>query len=113
MVLFILAAPPLILLSGWPAPVQAGLVLVDVVSVVMAADFVERPAGGVLELPVDVALAGDVGALVAATHGDDEGGRLHVVLVELERHVAADIDANLAHRLDDRRVDVLRRAAAR
>jgi hypothetical protein len=35
--LFILVAPPLILLSGWPAPVQAVLLLIDVVMVLVAA----------------------------------------------------------------------------
>lgn len=35
--LFILVAPPLILLSGWPVPVQMALVFVDVVMVLVAA----------------------------------------------------------------------------
>ena len=37
LVLFILAAPPLILLSGWPTPLQAVLLVVDVGSVLAAA----------------------------------------------------------------------------
>jgi hypothetical protein len=35
---------------------------------------VDSLAGGVVELPVEVALAGEVGAFVAAAHGDDDIG---------------------------------------
>jgi hypothetical protein len=38
------------------------------------ADFVDRAPGGVWEVPVEVSLAGDHGALVAAAHRDDEVG---------------------------------------
>jgi hypothetical protein len=37
MVLFMLMAAPLILLSGWPAWVQAALLVVDIASVLVAA----------------------------------------------------------------------------
>ena len=37
-----------------------------------APDVVERQSGWIFELPVHIALARDVGTLVAATHGDDD-----------------------------------------
>src|SRR5205823_3284389 len=42
----------------------------------------ERPAGGILELPVDVALAGDVRARVAAAHRHDQVGPFGIGALE-------------------------------
>src|SRR5262245_37658983 len=57
----------------------------------------ERPAGGVVEVPVDVPFARQEGALVAAAHRDDEVGPANVRLVEAVRHPARQVGADLAH----------------
>ena len=69
------------------------------------ADLVDRAAFGILELPVDVALAGDVRAFVAAAHGDDDIGLLGELAGELARRAAGEVDAELVHDLHDLGVD--------
>ena len=78
--------------------------LVDVVA--DRSDLVERPAGGVGELPVDVALARDEWAFVAAAHGDHDIGLGRELLGEPLRGAVGEVDAELAHDLDDFRMDV-------
>ena len=77
-------------------------------------DGVDALAGGVVELPVLVALARVDRALVAAAHGDDDVGGLDGGVVELLRVGAggAQVDAELGHGLDDGRVDVVGRGGA-
>ena len=78
------------------------------------ADRVDALAGGVVELPVLVALAGVERARVAAAHRDDDVGGLDGGVVEPLRVGAggAQVDAELGHRLDDGRVDLVGRGGA-
>ena len=75
---------------------------------------VDALAGGVVELPVLVALAGEDRAGVAAAHGDHDVGRPDGGLVEPLRVGAArrEVDADLGHGLDDGGVDVVGRGGA-
>src|SRR5712692_38946 len=84
---------------------------VDVVS--YGADFSERPIRGIGEIPVDVSLARDVRALIAAPHGDNDIGPLGQIVGEFLGAIARNIDADFAHRIGDHRVDMLRRTRAR
>ena len=68
---------------------------------------VERLAGGVGEVPVDVALAGDEGALVAAAHRDHDVGLCGELAGEQLRGAVGEVDAELAHHLDDFGVNVV------
>jgi hypothetical protein len=61
--------------------------------------------GGVVELPVFVAFAGEDRAGVAAAHGDDHVAVAGGVVVEEFGLLAGDVDADLGHRLDGDRVD--------
>jgi hypothetical protein len=61
-----------------------------------AAHLGKRLPRRILELPVDVALAGDVRALVPAAHGHDDVGPLHVVAVEPVGRAVRDVDVQLA-----------------
>jgi hypothetical protein len=65
----------------------------------------DRLTGWILELPVDVVLARNVGAFVAAAHGHDDVGPLHVLPVEGVRLLPGEVDVELAHRFDDCPVD--------
>jgi ArsR family transcriptional regulator, arsenate/arsenite/antimonite-responsive transcriptional repressor len=65
------------------------------------AHLVERPAGGVGEVPVDVALARDVWALIAAAHGDDDVGLLGELAGQESRAAACEVDSEFAHRIED------------
>src|ERR1700748_2925041 len=78
--------------------------LVDVVA--DRADLVDGPAGGGGQLPVDVALARDEWAFVAAAHGDHDIGLGPELLGEPLRGAVGEVDAELAHDLDDFRMDV-------
>src|SRR6185295_5436788 len=64
------------------------------------ANLLQRPPLRVLQLPVEVAGAGDVGALVAAAHRHHEVGPFGVLGAELVGDAAREVDAELAHRLD-------------
>ena len=72
----------------------------------------ERLAGWILEAPVDVGLARQDGADVAAAHRDDDvrPGRVGLRL-ELARRPVGEVVADLGHRLDDLRVQRLLGAA--
>src|SRR5690606_27482441 len=70
------------------------------------ADGVDPLPGGIVELPVLVALAGEDGAGVAASHRDHDVRRLHGFGGQHLRLLAGDVDADLAHRLDGDRVDL-------
>ena len=73
------------------------------------ADLRRRAALGVGQVPVDVALAGDVGALVAAAHRHHDVGPLGVLAAELVRDPAGEVDAQFGHRLDHLGVDAVAR----
>src|SRR3954447_25971438 len=59
-------------------------------------DLLERLAGGILELPIDVTAAGGKRAFVAAPHRDDDVGRPKLVVKPAPWPLAADVDALLA-----------------
>ena len=63
----------------------------------------------VVELPVDVPLARDVRARVAAAHRDDDVRPFRVCALELARHAVCE----LGHQRGDLRVHVRRRASCR
>ena len=65
--------------------------------------------GRVVELPVEVALAGEDGADVAAAHGDDDIAGLDGVGGEDLGFLVGEIDAFFAHGFGDDRVDGLGR----
>ena len=69
--------------------------------------------GRVVELPVLVALARVDRARVAAAHRDDDVGGADGLIGERLRELLAQVDAELAHCLDDRGVDPLARRASR
>ena len=69
--------------------------------------------GRVVELPVLVALARVDRAGVAAAHRDHDVGGADDLVGERLRELLAQVDAELAHRLDDGRVDPLAGRAAR
>src|SRR5215218_1183612 len=76
------------------------------------ANRVEVLAGGVLELPVLVALAGIDGAGVPAAHRDHDVGDADRVVREGLWVLPAQIHPNLGHRLDHPGVELLRGVAA-
>ena len=78
-----------------------------------APDLVELKAGRIFELPVDITPAGDVGTLVAATHGDDDVRPLGVEPLETTRRRVRELGSELLHHLDDLRVNLLGRPRAR
>src|SRR4051794_13843952 len=67
----------------------------------------------VVELPVDVTLPRDVRAPVAAAHRHDDVGPLRLRAVERRGAPARHVDAELAQRLDDLRMEARRRRAPR
>jgi len=69
-------------------------------------DFVDRTTLGVFEVPVDVALAGDVEAGVVAAHRDHYVGLFGERGAQPLRAAVGEVDVELAHDLDDRRVHV-------
>jgi len=71
------------------------------------ADGVDGLSGRVVEVPVEVSLSGEVGADIAATHGDDHAGRLRVGWCEDLRFLVSDIDADFRHDLDRDGVDLV------
>jgi len=77
------------------------------------ADLGEREAGRVGELPVQVGLAGDERTLVTASHGHDDVGPLGQAGVQTPRRPSAEVDADLAHRVHDLRVDAVGGPCAR
>ena len=77
------------------------------------ADLLERAAPWVGELPVDVALAGDVGAGVAAAHRHHHVRLLGQLARQEPRPAVGEVDVQLAHDLHDLRVDALGRRRAR
>src|SRR4051794_35130515 len=62
------------------------------------ADRIHALAGRVVELPVEVGLAGEVRAGVAAAHGDDVVGSLGCLRCEDLRFLVGDVDPQLGHR---------------
>src|SRR3954452_2979660 len=77
--------------SGVELADQLGDALLDVVA--RRADFVHRPSLRVGQVPVDVALAGDVRALVAAPHRHDRVRPLGELAGERARLAAHEVDA--------------------
>ena len=73
---------------------------------------VEREPLRVGQVPVDVALAGDVRARVAAAHRDHDVGPLGVGPIEQVRDPVREIDAELPHHLHHLGVHVLAGIAA-
>src|SRR3954470_20825873 len=71
------------------------------------ANAVEVVAGRVVKIPVEVALAGEDRAHVAAAHGDQYIGGLGGVPVQFAGCVGGDVDADLAHGFDGDRVDLV------
>jgi hypothetical protein len=61
--------------------------------------------GRVVQLPVQVALAGEGRAGVTAAHGDHHVRVLHHFDGEDLRNLSGDVDTGLAHRLHNGRVD--------
>src|SRR5437764_14901945 len=76
------------------------------------ADFIDWSACGVWEVPVDVALFEDVGALVAAAHRHDDVGLLGELAGEQLGPAVGEIDVELAHQLDHLRVDSVSRGGS-
>ena len=62
---------------------------------------VEREPLRIAQVPVDIALAGDVRARVAAAHRDHDVGPLRIGPIEQVRDAAGEIDADLTHHLHD------------
>ena len=69
-------------------------------------------AGRVVELPVLVALARVDRAGIAAAHRDHDVGGAHDLVGERLGELLAHVDAELLHRVDDGRVDLVRRSRA-
>jgi hypothetical protein len=67
----------------------------------------DTAAGWVLQLPVQVALAGEDGAGVAATHGDDHVRLADRIDGEGLRRLGGNIDADFGHGLDGGWVDLV------
>src|SRR5690349_7074670 len=63
--------------------------------------------GRVGQLPVLVTLAGDDGAGITATHRDHHVGGVHDLVGPEFRELAGDVDADLGHRCDCGRVDLV------
>src|SRR4030095_6078768 len=63
-------------------------------------------AGGGVEDPVEVALAGEDGAGVAAAHGDDDVGGADDLVGPGFGEFSGDVDAAFTHGGDGRRVDL-------
>src|SRR5699024_10745908 len=70
-------------------------------------DGLDALSGGVVELPVFVAFAGEDRAGVAAAHRDDDIGCSHGVGGEELGALGGDIDADLAHGVDDGGVELV------
>ena len=68
---------------------------------------VDALAGGVVELPVLVALAREERAGVAAAHRDDDVGGLDDLVGPRLGELVGDVDADLGHRRDRRRVHLV------
>src|SRR5262249_12412281 len=66
-----------------------------------------RPARGVGKLPIEVALPGDDGAGVAASHRDHDVGLAHGVVGQTLRRLRGDVQPHLRHRLDHSWVDLI------
>src|ERR1044072_2587220 len=64
-------------------------------------------ARGILELRVEVALAGEERARVAAAHGDDDVGGAHDLVGPRLGELVCDVDADLGHCKDRGRIDFL------
>src|SRR5207302_999206 len=84
--------------KGWSA-VELGQQLLDARGDRIAGDpdLVELAPLGILELPVEVALAGDEGTGVATTHRHDHVGRGREVGGETLRPMVGDVDPELGH----------------
>src|SRR5689334_9878233 len=63
--------------------------------------------GGVVDSPVEVAVAGEHGAGVAAAHGDDDVGGAHHLVGPRLGVLARDVDAAFGHGLDRSGVDLV------
>src|SRR5206468_606067 len=77
------------------------------------ADLLDRLPGGIGELPVEVPLPWIDGARVAAAHGDHDVDVPRELVGENLRARFGQVDAHLAHRLNDRRVERARGLAPR
>src|SRR6266446_2854542 len=70
------------------------------------ADLLDALARGIRKLPVQVSLAGIDRARVAAAHGDDDLRLAHELIGQRLGKLLAQVEADLAHRLDDRGIDL-------
>lgn len=68
-------------------------------------NFFDRSAGGILERPVLVALAGMDRAGIPASHRHHDIGLTHVRVMKQLRLLVSEVDADLRHGLDRDRVD--------
>ena len=75
------------------------------ISSLILADDLDRLTGGICQLPVLVARPVIDRTGVAAAHRDDDIGRPDDLVGPAPGLLGGDIDADLAHRLDRRRVD--------
>src|SRR5699024_1365508 len=91
--------------SGGEFGEQAADSAVDVVA--DGADGLGGLAGGVVEVPVEVALAGEDGAGVTAAHGDDYVGGLDRFGSQGVGKFLGQVQAEFGHDLDDGWVDLL------
>jgi hypothetical protein len=76
-------------------------------------DLLDALAGRVRQLPVEVALAREDGARVTAAQRDDHVRRLDHLVRQRLGELHREIDADLDHRGDHGRVDLIGRSAAR
>jgi hypothetical protein len=72
------------------------------------ADLIERLSGGIVELPVLVALAGKERTLVAAAHRHNDVRLAHGISLEQPWQLRGYIDTHLRHRLHGGWVDFVR-----
>src|SRR6478672_10583716 len=84
---------------------QPADLLVDLVA--DGTNLLDGLSGGVFELPIQIPLPRVHRARVAAPHGDDDVDVLGQAVRQQLRHPSSEVDADLAHRLDDRRIEPL------
>jgi hypothetical protein len=76
-------------------------------------DGIDRLAGWIGEVPINVALARDVGTFVAASHRYHEVGPFGKLPPESGRGAVGEVDPDLIHNLDDLRMHAVGRSRAR
>lgn len=71
------------------------------------ADFLDGASFGIGQGPVEALETGDIGTLIPATHGDEHLGVSRELRCEFLRPGIVEIHSDLAHDLDDDRMNVL------